>query len=452
MPDKQPSEFDLVFDVKANGWYHLLSAIGDMPLGAAVVFSSIAGRFGNGGQTDYSAANELLAKSVSNFRSSRPDTRGLAVDWTAWADIGMASRGSIPKMMEFAGIDMLKPQDGIPVVRNELEAGTRDEVIAAGALGILMQEWDETGGLDPSKLEGLPDQPMNRSVVAMGIHEGLRVETTLDPREQPFLYDHKIGGTSVLPGVMGIEGFGEIAKALFPDWHLKGIESVDFLAPFKFFRDEPRTLTLTAQFETDGDDLLAHCKLDGARTIMGNEEVTTHFTASVRLAAEPVEHDRSQAPPSAVSTTVNDDAIYQVYFHGPAYQVLDQAWRDNGMVVGRMRAELPVNHQPPELPVLTEPRLVELCFQTAGVWQIGTTGRMGLPQHIDRVTIVQQPGEVEGHLHAVVTPNDDGSAYDAYVTDEAGNLYVTLHGYRTAELPGDVDPDKREPLRAAMDS
>ena len=53
LPDKQPSEFDLVFDVKATGWYHLLSSIGDMPLGAAVVFSSIAGRFGNGGQVDY---------------------------------------------------------------------------------------------------------------------------------------------------------------------------------------------------------------------------------------------------------------------------------------------------------------------------------------------------------------------------------------------------------------
>ncbi|UCF46141.1 MAG: SDR family NAD(P)-dependent oxidoreductase, partial [Myxococcales bacterium] len=220
LPDKKPSEFDLVFDVKANGWYHLLSSIGDMPLGAAVVFSSIAGRFGNGGQTDYSAANELLAKSVSSFRNGRPDTRGLVVDWTAWADIGMASRGSIPKMMELAGIDMLKPADGIPVVRNELESGTRGEVVIGGALGILMQEWDETGGLDPRKLESVQEGPMNRNLVSMGVHSGLRVETTLDPREQPFLYDHKIGGTSVLPGVMGIEGFGEITKALFPEWHI----------------------------------------------------------------------------------------------------------------------------------------------------------------------------------------------------------------------------------------
>jgi hypothetical protein len=116
-----------------------------------------------------------------------------------------------------------------------------------------------------------------------------------------------------------------------------------------------------------------------------------------------------------------------------------------------MSAKLPDDHQPAEIPLLIEPRLVELCFQTAGVWQIGTTGRMGLPQHIDQVRILRSAAGVEGRLHAVVTPKDGGKSFDAYVADEAGNLYVTLSGYRTAELPDDVDPDKRNPLRAAMD-
>ncbi len=70
LPDKDPREFDLVFDVKADGWFNLLHAIGEMPLGATVAFSSIAGRFGNGGQTDYSAANDLLCKYTSSFRTT----------------------------------------------------------------------------------------------------------------------------------------------------------------------------------------------------------------------------------------------------------------------------------------------------------------------------------------------------------------------------------------------
>ena len=78
LPDKDPREFDLVFDVKADGWFNLLHAIGEMPLGATVAFSSIAGRFGNGGQTDYSAANDLLCKihlELPHHQASDPRNR-----------------------------------------------------------------------------------------------------------------------------------------------------------------------------------------------------------------------------------------------------------------------------------------------------------------------------------------------------------------------------------------
>ena len=154
LPDKDPREFDLVFDVKSDGWFNLLHAIGDMPLGATVAFSSIAGRFGNAGQSDYSAANDLLCKITSNFRTARPATRGIVIDWTAWAGIGMATRGSIPKMMELAGIDMLPPEAGIPLIRRELTTGgTSGEIVVAERLGVLLNEWDANGGLDPSAPE-----------------------------------------------------------------------------------------------------------------------------------------------------------------------------------------------------------------------------------------------------------------------------------------------------------
>ena len=59
-------------------------------------------------------------------------------------------------------------------------------------------------------------------IVKHGVHEGLVVRTTLDPKEQPFLYDHRIDGTVLLPGVMGIEGFAEAARLLAPDRHVAG--------------------------------------------------------------------------------------------------------------------------------------------------------------------------------------------------------------------------------------
>ena len=61
----------------------------------------------------------------------------------------MANRGSIPKVMEMAGIDMLPPSEGVPVVRRELTAaGPGTEVLVAGALGVMLEERHPTGGLD----------------------------------------------------------------------------------------------------------------------------------------------------------------------------------------------------------------------------------------------------------------------------------------------------------------
>jgi acyl transferase domain-containing protein/NAD(P)-dependent dehydrogenase (short-subunit alcohol dehydrogenase family) len=450
LPDKKPEEFDLVFDVKADGWFNLLHAIGDMPLGATVGFSSVAGRFGNGGQADYSAANDLLCKFSSNFRTRRPGTRGIALDWTAWGGIGMATRGSIPKMMEAAGIDMLPPEAGVPFIRRELVSGAwSGEIVVGLRLGILVKPWDETGGLDVAALAEQTAGPVSASVRGFDMYDGLVVDTTLDPKEQPFLDDHRIDGVPVLPGVMGMESFAEAARRVFPDRHVAAVEDVRFLAPFKFYRDEPRTATVYATFRTDGSDVVADCRLEGRRELPKGVEVTTHFAARVRLAMQAPEGDTIDLGSAGEGTPVGSADIYRIYFHGPAYQVLDHAWSDGEVVIGMMAADLPPNHLPADLPLLTAPRLSELCFQTAGIHEIGTTGRMGLPLHIDRVKMLRATEQAEGRLLAQVRPSEDG-VYHATVADEAGNVYLRMSGYRTVELPVGLDAEALKPLSAAM--
>ena len=457
--DKESREFDLVFDVKSDGFFHLLRAIGDMPLGATVAFSSIAGRFGNPGQTDYSSANDLLCKISSSFRSTRPGTRGIAIDWTAWGGIGMASRGSIPKVMELAGIDMLPPEAGVCVVRRELTAGgTRGEIVIGQRLGALLKEWDPTGGVQSSSDstdhadEVCATGPMIGKVASMGLYSGLTIETTLDPKTQPFLYDHQINGTPVLPGVMGIEAFAEVSQHLLPGWHVVALEDVNFIAPFKFYRHEPRTMTIEAVIHPHGHELLASCRLIGRRSLPHQieQQPTIHFTARVRLTRTP--HQAISVPTGKlVGPTVGAADIYRVYFHGPAYQVLEQACSDGDRVVGQMANNLPGNHQPAGLSTLMAPRLIELCFQTAGIWEIATQGRMGLPLHVDRVsTFLNTPNPPDTRLYAVVTPDAAHGTFDAQVLDSAGRQYVQLSGYRTVVIPNSVSADQRKPLQAIM--
>jgi NAD(P)-dependent dehydrogenase (short-subunit alcohol dehydrogenase family)/acyl carrier protein len=450
LPDKTPAEFDRVFDVKATGWYNVMRALGDAPLGAVVAFSSIAGRFGNGGQADYSAANDLLCKEVSALRSRRPGTLGIAIDWTAWADIGMAARGSIPQMMKLAGIDMLPPAAGIPFVRRQIEAGVRGEVVAALSLGAMTGEVDPLDGLDMSP-EGVARLrtagPLTGEIAGFGAADGLVVRVTADPAAQPFLHDHCIGGTPVLPGVMGLETMAGAAALLFPDRHVVALEDVAFLAPFKFYRSEPRVVTVQARFAADGDDVMAECSVIGERALHGRDttEVTVHHTARVRLARAPLAA-AERVPPASIEkeTAVGREAVYGIYFHGPAYQVVGSAGRAGQATCATLAEGLPPNHEPAALPLLVAPRLVELCFQAAGLDELAEHERMGLPSAIDRVELIDA---VERAGAVAVVVQSDGAGYGATVTDGEGNVLVRVSGYRTMPLPGTAGTAALAPLK-----
>jgi len=456
LPDKSPNEFDLVFDVKSDGWFNLLHAAGDMPVGATVAFSSVAGRFGNAGQADYSAANDLLCKIASSFRATRPQTRGIAIDWTAWGGIGMATRGSIPKMMEMAGIDMLAPEAGIPVIRRELTAdGTRGEIVVARRLGLLLQEWDPAGGLDLALANAAASDrrgPMIGNITGAGLHSGLTIETMLDPNIQPFLHDHQIEGRPVLPGVMGIEAFAEAALWMLPGWYAEAVEAVNFLAPFKLYHNHPRPATIHAVFTPRGDGIVADCRLTGSRTLPNQPEpqVTTHFTARVRLSQAAAAPQAGRAPrgPDGAAATAAD--IYQLFFHGPAYQVLESAWNEGDTVVGRLAGNLPAHHVPAELPVAMMPRLMELCLQTAGIWELAESGRIALPSHIGEVRLLRPPDKAVRDLCAVVTSRSADACFDAEVVDAAGVRYLSVSGYSTAAHPDPVESEPLKALREAM--
>jgi hypothetical protein len=315
----------------------------------------------------------------------------------------------------------------------------------------MLEEFDDTGGLDTSRFAG-SNGIMTGTVTAMGLYSGLIVDTTLDPREQPFLYDHQIGGTPVLPGVMGIEALVEAAGLLFPDRYVGAIEDVDFAVPFKFYRGEPRTVRARAFFRLDGDDVVADCRLEGSRTLHGQSEpeVTTHFRARVRLVVRPpVADTHRDIVRNPVQRPVAKEDIYKVFFHGPAYRVVENSWRDGEGLVGLYAGDLPDNHAPAERRTVAEPRWLELCFQTAGIMELAGTEKMGLPHHVGAVRILHPSDQARGRVVAAVTST--GGAFDAAVVDESGEVMMTVEGYRTMAMPDTVSGDLLRPLKEAMD-
>ena len=288
--------------------------------------------------------------------------------------------------------------------------------------------------------------PMVGRTTNMDVDEEVTVETEIDPKTQPFLWDHRMDGTALLPGVMGVEAFAEIAQLALPDWHIAAIEDMRFRAPFKFYRDQPRTLLLRAVLRPEGGDMVAECRLIGERLLRVSPEpqVTTHFTGRVVLTRSGGEPPRAEPIALPDGPFIDAASLYSVYFHGPSYQVVERAWpRVSGdTAVGVFAEGLPSDHTPANAPLLMSPRLIELCFQTIGTWELANRGRFAIPHSVERVSVFGGSEARHSPLVASVTARDGGEKFDATVVDAAGTVCVKLEGYRSVELTGAVGPDE----------
>ena len=137
--DKGYDVFDRVVRVKVDGWQSLLTAVKasgrDAPT-FACCFTSVAGRFGNGGQTDYAAANSVLDAEMARLTAAH-DCRAVAIGWTGWRDVGMATRGSIEAVFAAAGIETLAVEDGVAIFVDEALRGGKRRVLGCGSLGLM---------------------------------------------------------------------------------------------------------------------------------------------------------------------------------------------------------------------------------------------------------------------------------------------------------------------------
>ena len=124
--DKSWPAFDHVFDTKADSAF-LLSRSLDLPrIRLFVFFSSIAGRIGNAGQTDYAAANELLNRFAWYLKHRSPSTRVISMNWGPWAGAGMAT-AAIRTNLQKRGITAMSTVEGCSAFANEVAFGADDD-------------------------------------------------------------------------------------------------------------------------------------------------------------------------------------------------------------------------------------------------------------------------------------------------------------------------------------
>jgi 8-amino-7-oxononanoate synthase len=335
--EKKAEELRQVMDVKVAGLLNVLHATQKDPLAFVVTFSSWAARFGNAGQTDYAAANELMNRLVTGLAQHRPGVRAASLAWPPWESSAMAQ--SIP-----APVRATMKKDGIPFLSDEDGAAALRRHLSGTEVGELLISLGE---------------PAQRREVRAGSR--LTLET------HPFLTDHRVKGTPVLPMASALEMLGSLAR--------------EQLGPGAL---EIRDLQLFNGVEVKGPvPLIAEAKLKGQSLQL---ELRSEGRVAYRAQAQIAEGApaRLSVPDGGLGDLpMTLDAFYrEVAFHGPRLRGVERIDELGGQhLVGWVRPSRPADWMArPDRPDWEiDPLVIDSSFQLVLYWLWANHQKMALP-------------------------------------------------------------------------
>jgi len=217
--DKSVESFDRVLRTKAVSAFTLSRHLKPESLRFLVFFSSVAGRFGNRGQADYAAANEVVSKLAVVLQRRWP-VRVCAIAWAPWDKMGMIS----PELKrEFArrGVELLSPVAGRRALWQEIQQSpTADAEVVVGGHA-------PTSLTTGTQRETLP--LLKYATRDMSQAGAARFMRDLDPAIDLYLNDHRLDGRPVLPLAFATEFMAEAAQAACPDLRVVAVRNLQLL-------------------------------------------------------------------------------------------------------------------------------------------------------------------------------------------------------------------------------
>ncbi|MDT0609143.1 SDR family oxidoreductase [Streptomyces lancefieldiae] len=402
--DKTDEQFDRVMSTKVDGLRALLAATADDPIGTICLFSSVAGLFGNAGQSDYAMANGVLDHVASAQRIRRPDCRVLSIAWGPWRG-GMVT----PALAEHfgrSGIALIPVQRGAAAFTAELGAPARDTRIA-----LVAGDGDATP-------DGAGDPPTAH----------IRITSTT----HPYLADHRVAEDPVLPLAMVLDWFAGAAGAWRPTTGGPVLRDVRVLDKVTLPRlaHEGHRLTVHGRRRVIGPP-------SGLEAELRDEDGVPHFRAVLDFEATPSEPEPWGAGPEETDTT-DRPVPYggRTLFHGPRFQAL-RALRGVGAhgaeatVVGVAGLGWGGDHWQ------TDPAAVDGALQLALVWAEHVLADAALPMAVAECRIHRR-GPAPDSLRGVVRArkvHDTGARCDVALVDPDGALRAELLGVELVRRP-----------------
>ncbi len=324
LADKSSESWSRVVETKVLGMLALAQAVDPATLKFFTVFSSVAGRYGNSGQSDYATANELMNRLAQQLQARWGE--GVVVSAFCWGPWGATKFGAgmitAETEAKFAakGVKLVSAELGRRLFREELtrRAGLPVEVICGEA------DWDShearRGAFVPAARLA-PMAPLLGATEAKAQPTGERIiPVHLDPAQHLYLREHMIDGRMVLPAAAALEIMAEAVQVLWPGWKVAEVAEHRLLKGVELdAARELQVLVVPPPYgSSEGFEVSASLQsaLPGGRAM-------THYRCVVRL---------EQSLPSAMphgADVVHDDrslSVAKAYgewlFHGPRFQVI----------------------------------------------------------------------------------------------------------------------------------
>jgi polyketide-type polyunsaturated fatty acid synthase PfaA len=406
--DKAESDYEHVLSVKVDGMLSLLEAVNMHDVEHLILFSSVAGFYGNIGQTDYAVANEILSKAAHLFKTNHPKTKVSAINWGAW-DSGMVS-GELKTQLEAAGVSLVNNAGGAAMFINEMNMDYSDQaqVIIGGTL---------------------PE-----AVSHLGALKKYQIRRQLKLENNPFLNHHRIQNYPVLPIVNAAGWLVQGCKNLYPDYTVFKIENAVVFKGIVFDGNQKESYILSLdELEKDNEKIVFEAVISSE----GKKFPVNHYRAKITLINKrsvpvPPQFDHQVSgtyQPTDGSVLYRDGSL----FHGPYFQGIKEIldYTDQHLVLSCVAPEVPLSEQG-QFPINgVNTFFADIQYQGMVVWvQKNRGGVKCLPQQTD-CAIFYQPIPFGAKLivnMSVQEVDEINIVAECTVYDEQGNVYCKTHG------------------------
>jgi len=436
---KRPDKVDQCLRAKIDGCLNLMDETRGDPLDWFVSFGSISGRFGANGHTDYSLANDSLAKLTDRYRQERPDVRSVTFHWHAWGDIGMATKPETRLALEMISLEFMPASEGLAHFLHELEQGGQEPEVLITDRNYF-RKFFPVDRLVPEK--AVVPRELKTLPLLDPEETGHRARSILlDPKRERFLNQHLVQQRPTLPFVVAMELLCEAARRETSlTQHVVEIRNLSALQALKWMTDAPQEVHVAAEQNSSetvrcrltADLLRRDGRLVAKDKVYFEGEFRLALTRGRRVVSRP---DINQLNWEPIIYLDPEAAIY----HGSDLQCLQKFAMDGEQGIGLISASSAVQlgggHRPNfgwSIPCA----VMDACLYAAAVFAARTTGRPSLPVRFEQIWLGRLPDPGEPCLVRVRHEREmAGGAVLAFeLIGLNGDLLVDVNGYQIGWL------------------